>query len=261
MHVTKMHGARNDFVVVDVRTHRLADAPGFARWICDRREAVGADGLILLEPSSIGKVRMRTFNADGSEAEMCGNGIRCAARWLDEAGEGDRADFETEAGIVRTEIAAREPEYLVRVSMGEPKIGTVALDGAVEAFVDVGNPHVVLVRDDVEAIDLERLAQRFQDNSRFPTGTNVHVMAQAGPNSLRVRHWERGAGLTPACGTGIVACAAVAIRRQIANSPVEVFVPGGRLVVDWTGSGAAGLTGPAVRVFDTDVEGGDGALS
>jgi len=261
MRVTKMHGARNDFIVVDARTQRFGDASSFARRACDRREGIGADGLILLEPSSIGSVRMRILNADGSEAEMCGNGIRCAARWLDEAGEGDRLDFETEAGIVRTEILAREPEYLVRVAMGKPNVGTITFDGSTEDFVEIGNPHVILVRRDVEGVDLERFAQRFQDDSRFPNGTNVHVAAKAGPNSLRVRHWERGAGLTPACGTGAVACAAVAIRRQIAKSPVEVLVPGGRLAVDWNGADAASLTGPAVRVFDAEVRFGDGAFS
>ena len=258
MQVTKMHGARNDFVVVDARTERLlADAPAFARWVCDRREGIGADGLILLEPSSVGNVRMRIINADGSEAEMCGNGIRCAARWLDEAGEGDRRDFETEAGIVRTEILAREPEYLVRVALGKPNVGTITLDGSTEDFVEIGNPHVILLRGNVEGIDLERFARQLQNDSRFPNGTNVHAAAKVGPNSLRVRHWERGAGLTPACGTGAVACAAVAIRRQIAKSPVEVFVPGGRLEVDWNGIDAASLTGPAVRVFDAEVRVGD----
>src|SRR5215469_10262585 len=120
MHVTKMHGARNDFVVVDRRAIPLHDVTSFARWACDRRGGIGADGLILLETSRRADVRMRTINADGTEAEMCGNGIRCAARWLDESGEGDGIEFETDAGIVRTEVVARQPEYLVRVAMGRP---------------------------------------------------------------------------------------------------------------------------------------------
>ncbi len=261
MHVTKMHGARNDFVVVDGRTEHLNNAASFARWACDRRAGIGADGLIVLEPSRVADVRMRTINADGSEAEMCGNGIRCAARWLDEAGEGDRVGFETVAGIVRTEIVAREPEYSVRVAMGCPRIGTITLPafpGA--AFVEIGNPHVVLFRADVDTIDLETIAATLQEESALPAGANVHVAAER-DGVLRVRHWERGVGLTMACGTGAVACAAVALEQRGFRSPVEVVVPGGRLVVEWNGSGDANLTGAAVRVFDTEVSVGVGALS
>jgi diaminopimelate epimerase len=254
MHVTKMHGARNDFVVVDGRTERLTDAASFARWACDRRGGIGADGLIVLEPSSIANVRMRIINADGSEAEMCGNGVRCAARWLDEAKEGGRIAFETHAGIVRTEVAAREPEYLVCAAMGTPAIETPAVASIAEAsFVDAGNPHVVIFRSNVEGFDLEGVAEALQHEPRFRGGTNVHVAARCGERALLVRHWERGVGLTAACGTGAVACASAAIVRGLVASPVEVFVPGGRLVVEWSGNGNANLIGPAVRVFDTEV--------
>jgi diaminopimelate epimerase len=260
MRVTKMHGARNDFVIIDARTQRLENASSFARWVCDRRAGVGADGLIVLEPSQIADVRMRIVNADGSEAEMCGNGVRCAVRWLDEAGEGDAVDFETDAGIVRAHVLERTPEYLVRVAMGRPKITRVSVEGSLEAYVDLGNPHVVLVRDRVDAIDLEPLAEKLQNDPQFPQGTNVHVAAPHNAGALHARHWERGVGMTQACGTGAVASAAVAIERGNARSPVEVFVPGGRLVVEWNGRGEAYLTGPAVRVFDTQVNVGDAAL-
>jgi len=254
MHVTKMHGARNDFLVIDGRAHRLTDAASFARWGCDRRAGVGADGVIVLESSSVADVRMRIINADGSEAEMCGNGIRCAARWLDEAGEGDRVAFETYAGVVRTQVAAREPEYLIRVAMGTPVIGTLSLSMIPEAsFVEVGNPHVVIFRSEIERFDLETLAEALQHEPRFRGGTNVHVATRCGERALEVRHWERGVGLTAACGTGAVACAAAAIAQEIVASPVEVFVPGGRLIVEWPGSGNADLIGPAVRVFETEV--------
>jgi diaminopimelate epimerase len=255
-----MHGTRNDFAVVDCRAEPI-DLPGFALRLCDRRTGVGADGIIALEPSQAGDVRMRTINADGSEAEMCGNGIRCAARWLDEAGEGDHVAFETEAGIVRTEIVSRNPEYLVRVAMGVPKVEDIVLktiSGA--AFVEIGNPHVVIFRSDVDGIDLPTVAQTLQREPRFGDGTNVHLAAVRGASALHVRHWERGVGLTPACGTGAVACAAVAIERGLATSPVEIFVPGGRLVVEWDGRGAANLIGPAARVFDTEVDVGVGVM-
>ena len=141
MHVTKMHGARNDFIIVDGRNELVENVASFARWACDRRAGIGADGVIVLEPAQRADVRMRTINADGSEAEMCGNGIRCAARWLDENGEGDAIAFETEGGIVRTEIVAREPEYAVRVAMRRPKVGEIAVSMVPDAtFVDVGQP-------------------------------------------------------------------------------------------------------------------------
>jgi diaminopimelate epimerase len=255
MHLTKMHGARNDFVIVDERQRALSDAASFARWACDRREGIGADGMIVLGRSNVADVRMRTINADGSDAEMCGNGIRCAARWLEEAGEGDRIAFETEAGIVRTDIAAREPEYAVRVALGRPVVRSIALPTFGDAaYVETGNPHVVLFADDGEAVDLGRIALELQGDPRFPDGVNVHVVERRGERALRVRHWERGVGFTQACGTGAVACASAAIERGAAAPPVEVYVPGGRLVVDLNGEGKAYLTGPAVRVFDTEVE-------
>jgi diaminopimelate epimerase len=260
VHVTKMHGTRNDFAIVDCRAEPI-DLPGVARRLCDRRTGVGADGIIALGRSTSAKVHMRIVNADGSEAEMCGNGIRCAARWLDEAGEGDRIAFETEAGIVHTEILSRDPEYLVRVAIGVPKVEEIVLKGiSGAAFADIGNPHVVIVRSDVDGIDLPAVAESVNHEPRFRDGTNVHVAAVRGGNSLSVRHWERGVGLTPACGTGAVACAAVAIERGLAASPVEVLVPGGRLVVEWDGRGAAYLIGSAARVFDTEVNLGAGAL-
>ncbi len=253
--LTKMHGAHNDFVILDRRAAPLRDLATFARWACDRHAGVGADGLIALEPSERADVRMLTINADGSEAEMCGNGIRCAARWLDETGHPGPIAFESGGAVVRAEIVAREPEYLVRVAMGRPQIRPIALAELDRAsFVDLGNPHVVGFVADVDAVDLESLATRIQAEPAFASGTNVHVAVPLSRRSMRVRHWERGVGLTMACGTGAVACAAVVLKRGLAESPVEVRVPGGRLVVEWDGSGDAYLTGPATRVFDTDVE-------
>jgi diaminopimelate epimerase len=272
-----MHGARNDFIIVDARGGSPFDLMAFARWACDRRAGIGADGVIVLEPAATADIRMRVINADGSEAEMCGNGIRCASRWLDEAGEGERVAFETGAGVVRTEIVAREPEYLVRVAMGRPRVtqsepalspstplrvNSVEGNGDTEpaAYVDLGNPHLVIFKTNVDNCDLERLAGGFQSDPAFPNGTNLHIVSPINNRAIRVRHWERGVGLTQACGTGAVASAAVAIERGNAMSPVEVFVPGGRLVVEWDGQGEAYLTGPAVRVFDTEICVGTGSL-
>jgi len=248
--VTKMHGARNDFIVLDRRARDPIDLAAFARTWCDRHTGVGADGVLAIEDSDRAAARMRVINANGSFAQMCGNGIRCVARLLDEAGDGDELEIETDAGIIQTRVIAREPEYLVRVMMGVPGFEPRALPIDDAIFVDMGNPHVVAVRETGDPFDLAKVGAAFQRESVCPGGANVHhVIVDAGV--LRVRHYERGAGLTMACGTGAVASAAVAIRRGLLRSPVEVLVPGGRLLVEWDGVGAAYLTGPAVRVFDT----------
>jgi diaminopimelate epimerase len=251
--LTKMHGTENDFVVIDVRAQTLAHPEAFARRVCDRRTGVGADGLLALEkPTQSGAViAMRVLNADGSSAEMCGNGIRCAARWLYEAGEGAAIAFETAAGIVRTNVESAEPEFLVRVAMG--RAIPERLEGNPDAwFVDLGNPHVVLVRTSTDEPELGSYARALQNDRRFPNGTNVHA-AVLHDRHLDVLHWERGVGHTRACGTGAVASAAVAALTWRHRDPIDVHVPGGRLTVEWADDGSAILIGPAVRVFDTAV--------
>lgn len=251
--LTKMHGALNDFLILDRRSSPLEALGEFARRVCDRRAGIGADGLIVLDHARDG-VRLQIFNADGSEAEMCGNGVRCAARWLDEAGDGDRMVFSTAGGTVRTRVVRRTPEYLVRMTMPPPRILARSLDRVPDAVVvDVGNPHVVAFVPDAGAADLDGLASRLQGDPRFPGGINVHVVSVETSHRLRVRHWERGAGKTLACGTGAIAAVAAAIDAERASSPVEVLVPGGRLSVELSAEAAA-LTGPAVRIFETEVE-------
>jgi diaminopimelate epimerase len=252
--ITKMHGAGNDFVILDRRRVQLEDLPAFARCVCDRHRGVGADGLIAIEASDSSNPRMRTINADGTEAEMCGNGARCAARWLEEAGEGQRISFETAAGLVRTEVVTREPQYMVRVAMGRPNAPIARLRSIANAFfVDLGNPHVVVWVDDLDGIALEHLAAQLQRDPDFPNGTNVHLATSLDPCTIAVRHWERGVGRTLACGTGAVAAATVALEQNHAVSPMTVVVPGGRLNVEWDAEGNALLTGPAERVFDTEL--------
>ncbi len=250
--VTKMHGAFNDFAVIDRRNATGPfDPQKFARRICDRRGGVGCDGTILIEPSKTADARMRIFNADGSEAEMCGNGLRCAARFLSEAGEGDAFRIETAAGVLSAEIVSKGEAYNVRTQIGTPHFEPRTLPFANSAYVDIGNPHVVIFEKSLDAIDLTQTALRLQP--LFPQGVNVHVAVAVDRGRLDVRHWERGVGLTQACGTGAAACAAAAIRFGLVESPVAVGVPGGVLAVEWDGAGEAFLTGPAVRVFDTSV--------
>ncbi|MGR4064766.1 MAG: diaminopimelate epimerase [Vulcanimicrobiaceae bacterium] len=252
--LTKMHGARNDFVVVDLRAADVLLPGALAVSVCDRRSGIGADGLLVIDASDVAGARMRVYNADGSEAEMCGNGVRCVARFLDEAGEGDRLRIETAAGIVETAVTQRAPDYLVRVSMPAPVLKERSHPFERATFVSIGNPHIVVFVTDLEAFDLDGQGGRLQEDVRFPGGVNVHAVTVAGDGSLRVRHWERGVGSTQACGTGAVAAAAAAIAAGLSTSPVRVEAPGGTLKVEWDGSGAVFLTGPAVRVFDTTIE-------
>jgi diaminopimelate epimerase len=246
-----MHGAGNDFVILDARANPNVAFGVLAREVCDRHRGIGADGLLAIASSGAANAAMRTFNPDGSEAEMCGNGIRCAARWLDEDGEGAELAFETVAGIVRTEVIARDPEYLVRATVPLPRIAGSGFDGLGDAaLVDSGNPHLVLFQHGGDEHDLSVIGPQLQSDSRFPGGINVHTAIVENRHRLVVRHWERGAGATLACGTGAIAAVVAAIERGYVSSPVDVFVPGGKLVVEIDSAGAR-LTGPAVRVFDT----------
>jgi diaminopimelate epimerase len=226
-------------------------------------ELRGADGLLVLREAPGFAAEMRVFNADGSEAEMCGNGVRCAARYLFDRGASDRFGLFTKAGPIGVEVVEREP-FSARIDMGpvtfphgpgERSIGPGELTlgpGSAVYFheVSVGNPHAVIFVEDVAAIDLADLAARFAASGQFPAGVNVHVAQRVDAQTLRVRHFERGVGLTQACGTGAVACAAIAVELGVVQSPVALQVPGGTLRVDWAPGGNALLTGPAETLFE-----------
>jgi diaminopimelate epimerase len=251
--VVKMNGTHNEFVIVDGRTTPLDDPVAFARRVCDPGAGLGADGLLLALPSRTADVRMRVINADGSEAEMCGNGIRCLARFLDERDGRTEALIETLAGPIATRVLGRDP-YLVSEVMGVPRIGTPHdVAGYRATPVDLGNPHVVIFVDDLDAIDIRSLGPRIERDPRYPAGTNVHVVQIAGER-LRVLHWERGAGATAACGTGAVACAAVAMTERGFTSPVTLDVPGGTLRVEWVPGERATLIGDAVVEYASTFE-------
>jgi diaminopimelate epimerase len=246
----KMNGTRNEFVIVDGRETPLDDPVAFALRICDPSRGPGADGLLLALDSATADVRMRVINADGSEAEMCGNGIRCMARYLDEHDGRAEAVVETLSGPIATRILSREP-YTVSEVMGVPRIGTPhEVAGFAATPVDVGNPHVVIFVDDLAAIDINVVGPRIGDDPRYPGGVNVHFAHVAGKR-LRVVHWERGAGATAACGTGAVACAAVAMTAHGFSSPVTLDVPGGTLRVEWSPGERATLIGDAVVEFSS----------
>lgn len=247
--IVKTNGAGNDFVLVDERNSEVGDRAAFARAACDRDTGVGADGVLFVGSSERADARMRIFNADGTEAEMCGNGMRCVARYLDEHDGLGSATVETLAGLIPTRIVARAP-YRIAVEVGEPRIGAAHLvDGFRAVPVVVGNPHTVVRVDDIDAIDVRRDGERIASDARYPDGVNVHFVARDG-NGWRVRHLERGVGPTQACGTGTVGVAAVLIDEGDATSPVTLRVPGGELEVHWERGRGATLIGEAVREFE-----------
>jgi len=246
----KMNGTHNEFVVVDGRATPVADPVAFGVRICDPERGPGADGLLLVLDSATADVRMQVINADGSEAEMCGNGIRCVARYLDEHDGRAEAVVETLSGPIATRVLSREP-YMVSEVMGVPQLGTpLEVAGYFATPVDVGNPHLVIFVPDLAAIDIGVLGPRIGNDSRYPDGVNVHFVQIAG-DRLRVLHWERGAGATAACGTGAVACSAVAISAHGFHSPVTLEVPGGTLRVEWLPGERATLIGDAVVEFSS----------
>ena len=255
--LVKMHGAENAFVVLDERPPRFERYADLAReWCAPAGDFGGADGLLVVRDAPGFSAEMQIYNADGSRAEMCGNGVRCVARYLSESGAGDALTIATLAGPIATTVVARDP-FEVRVDMGpvvfpsDAQPDEIAIEGETWTFYDVsvGNPHAVIFVPNVDRVDLERLGAAFGVHARFPNGTNVHVVETIDSVNLRVRHYERGAGLTRACGTGAVACAAAAIVARGARSPIAVHVPGGVLHVEWQPGARAFLSGPAERVL------------
>ena len=273
---TKMHGLGNDFVVFDaVRQRVVLDAPAIRR-LADRRRGIGCDQVLLVEPARLPGTdfHYRIFNADGHEVEQCGNGARCFARFVREAGLTAKTEIRvgTAAGPIRLHV---EPDGQVRVDMGEPILDparipfeaaveatTYALEVGGETFtigaVSMGNPHAVLVVDDLDRAAVERLGPLIETHPRFPRRVNAGFMQIESPSHVRLRVYERGAGETLACGTG--ACAAVVSGRLrgLLEAHVRVSLPGGDLVIHWPGPLQPVLmTGPATRVFDGQIGLGD----
>ena len=258
----KMHGLGNDFVVIDARTAPVAIDAARARAIADRREGIGCDQVILIEPSDIADARMRIWNADGGEVEACGNASRAVALLL-----GRQSTLETLGGTLQLAIDGA----LATVDMGSPRFGwnEIPLAYAMDtthlpvgwdelgdpAAVNVGNPHVIFFVDDADAIDLEHLGPQIEHDPIFPDRVNVNVATVEAPDRIRLRVWERGAGLTRACGTGACATAVAAIRSGRVESPVTVALPGGELLIDWAPGGSISMSGPATHVFTGEADG------
>jgi diaminopimelate epimerase len=264
MRFTKMHGLGNDFLVVDDRNIAAVDWPALARRACRRRTGVGADGILVIQPSTTADLRMRLFNADGSEAEMCGNGVRCTAILAADLGwRGDRVSWETGAGLVTTQRHGDR----VTVDMGPPRFspaeipiavgGAEVIDMPLEVSghqlritcVSMGNPHCVIVVDDVEAFDVETVGPRLETHALFAQRTNVAFVQVLSPTRVRQRTWERGVGETQACGTGACASGVALNRLGLASSPLTVELRGGELLIEWQPGAPVLMTGEAANVF------------
>jgi len=270
----KLHGTANDFVYVDARNGLPRDPASLATELCDRHRGIGADGLILLHDSGVADCRMEIFNADGSRAEMCGNGIRGFAKWVLDHGlaAGEPLRVETDAGL-KSVVAERDSGRVtsVTVDMGVPEWDgrriPVDADGAVVnhpldvagrtyhvTCVSMGNPHCVVFVDDVAAVDVAAVGPAFERHPFFPRRVNTEFAQVLAPDRLAMRVWERGAGETLACGTGACAVAIAAARTGRAARRVTVALRGGDLVIDWGADERVRMTGPAVEVFRGIVE-------
>ncbi len=296
---TKMHGAGNDFVVIDARSDDQ-NWENLARSICDRHFGVGADGIILICSSDVADLRMRMFNPDGSEAEMCGNGIRCFAKYAVDreivSPDITKFDVETLAGVLPIFPSLENGEMKsARVGMGTPRlrcsdipvdvtqrlkvigsqisVAQVSTESSIEYFipsedlvvdwplfiegielkvtgVSMGNPHAVAFVDvPVEEFPLERIGPLVEHHPMFPQRVNFEIVNILNRQQLRVRVWERGAGLTMACGSGASAVAVAAQIHGYVDREIEISLPGGILSIQWDGKGEVFLEGPAVEVF------------
>ncbi len=260
----KMHGLGNDFVVIDARREPLALDAAAVRAVADRRAGVGCDQLIVMEPASNGAadVFMRIRNADGGEVEACGNATRCVASLIMAETGRDRCTVETRAGALPA-VAARDGAIAVDMGAVRTAWREIPLARQMDTLhleltrgplrdpvaVNIGNPHAVFFVDDAAAIDLAGLGPSLEHDPVFPERANIGVAEVVGPDRLRVRVWERGVGLTRACGTGACAAAAAAHRRGLTGRKVEVRLDGGLLALEWREDGHMVMTGPVATSF------------
>lgn len=272
MKFVKMHGAGNDYVYVDCFRQTIEDPESLAREISDRNFGVGGDGMILIEPSKKADVKMRIFNADGSEAEMCGNGVRCVAKYAFDHGLVDRTEIEIEtgAGILPLTMYPNQHEHIdkVRVNMGPPRLtrGELPMLGATDeqvinmkleildrtfeiTCVSMGNPHCVIYVDELENFPVKRYGYAIENHELFPRRINVEFVQVLSPNEVRQRTWERGAGETLACGTGASAVTVAGVLTGRTEGRLLNHLTGGDLEMEWDGKGDVFMTGPAAEVF------------
>ncbi len=259
----KMNGLGNDFVVVEARQTPFRPDRETARAIADRADGIGCDQLIAIEPSGKADAFMRIWNADGGEVDACGNATRCVGLLLMNAAGTDEAVIETGAGLLK---AARADGGRVAIDMGEPglawteiplarEMDTVSLDYAAGGYsapgaVSMGNPHVVFFVDDVDAVPIETLGPAIEHDPLFPEQVNAGFAQVKAPDRIRLRVWERGAGLTKACGTGACAALVAANRRSLTGRKAVLELDGGELEIEWRADNHVIMTGPAALDFE-----------
>ncbi len=267
---TKMHGLGNDFIVINNFKGDLPDLSSKAQKLCDRRFGIGCDQLLVIRPSEVADVRMQIFNADGSEVEMCGNGIRCFAQYVrkHKIVNQDAMTVETLGGIMKPVIKGD----LVEVDMGEPILKApkipvnlegmviakhVEVNGATHAItcVSMGNPHCVMFVEEVEKAPVTSLGPVLENHSLFPKRINVEFAQVVDKHTVKLRVWERGSGETLACGTGACGTTVAAVLNGLTNRKVNVQLPGGTLEITWSEKdNHVYMTGPGVTVFEGEVE-------
>lgn len=272
MDFVKMHGLGNDFVFIEDKTGQDKDYTALARAMCNRHTGIGADGLIVIVDSRVADVRMRIINSDGSEAEMCGNGIRCFAKYVYDSGIIEKKQFtvETPAGIMEPEITvgADNKAELITINMGRPsfnrsEIPMEGADGRVlneDLCVDgenwkitsllMGVPHTVTYVDDVDTVDIEKIGPLFEKHEAFPKHTNINFAQQMDDRTVKVRTWERGAGATLACGTGSCSVAVASFLNGRTGREVDIQLPLGTLHIEYREEDDnVYMTGPAAVSF------------
>jgi diaminopimelate epimerase len=272
MKFVKMHGAGNDYVYIDGFQENISDPAALAIEVSNRNFGIGSDGLILILPSTLADVKMRMFNSDGSEAEMCGNGVRCVAKYAYDHGlvAKEVVSVETGAGILTLQLFPNAAGRIsrVRVNMGLPRLtqGEIPLTGEATAqvvnlpltildrtfaitCVSMGNPHCVIFVDDVESFPLEKYGPLIEHHPLFPRRTNVEVVEVRSRSEVRQRTWERGAGETLACGTGAAAVVVAGVLTGRTERVIKNVLSGGELELEWSEAGPVFMTGPAVEVF------------
>lgn len=282
MRFTKMHGLGNDYVYVDARTEHVENPPEVARKISDRHTGIGSDGLIIIHPSNVADVRMEMYNADGSRGRMCGNGIRCVAKYAVEHGmaAGPLVRVETDSGIKDChciiepnpplpprEGRAESKVDRVRVDMGMPSLRPTDLpctfngerivnqalrvDGQTSQItcVSMGNPHAVIFVDKLHLVDLVSVGPLIENAPEFPERINAHFVRVDSPSRVTVRTWERGSGATRACGTGACAVCVAGVVTGRTQRAITAVLPGGELEIEWGKDEHVYMTGEAVEVF------------
>lgn len=281
MKFTKMQGLGNDYVYVNCFKEKIDNPSEVAKIVSDRHFGIGSDGLIMINPSKVADFEMEMYNADGSRGEMCGNGIRCVAKYVYDYGLTDKTHIsvETLGGIKYLDLTVKDGKVaLVRVDMGEPELDPEKIPIIMKGYSDetdrvlnaqikvdgkeyhmtgvsMGNPHDVVYIDDVQGLDIEKIGPKFENHERFPQRINTEFARVIDRKTVEMRVWERGSGETLACGTGACAVAVASILNGYTEREVEIRLLGGNLQIEWNEEdNHVYMTGPATVVFDGEIE-------